>query len=224
MLAKNVLDKDIFSDCRDLSNEITDYIVTKRWNIDSSLPMDFKCENSKEKIGKCFYISPIPGIEFENFMKIEGDSDKNIKIPSKGYSASKVSLLMIPELNRILFGIIIHECTHVLQKESNHEQYVEEDRCRKQLNQEGHTPDNMFNLYICKEFETEARAAQAASEVLFCCGSKIDKKLFSNLFLGTHVVERTADSIGKKGAGSEQIDEWWIKFEDIAWDFHQKYV
>ena len=214
--------KDELADCRALASEIVTALRTGGWNIPTA-PVERGSRLSRFA-NFSITLSAEPGA-YNDVSLITGSSAIRIGLPNQRFVASRVSDAECAAIERVVFGILAHEVTHLIQQAAAPEAYAVavalESRLRT-LSPPVSVQDN-FGLYIGQPFEQEARAVQAAAEVHALGGSALPRADFDKHLPQTEVFRRTASKIGAKGTGSQIIINWWEMWSALAWDAYSRW-
>lgn len=161
----------------------------------------------------------MPGA-YNNLQLIRGNSGICISIPNQMVIPSRVTPTELKSLERVIFGVIVHECTHVIQEKAAPAAFATALALEQNLHALGTSaePGDWYGLYIGQPFEQEARAGQATAEVEYLGGQNLSKLDFYTLLTETEIFQRTATKIGAPGSGETKIASWWEMWMALAWD------
>jgi nitrite reductase/ring-hydroxylating ferredoxin subunit len=153
---------------------------------------------------------------------ISGNSDITVTLPNQGYIAFRAKKQEIDAVRRMIYGLLVHECVHVVQKQDVPEDFktsVAGEKVYFKINSPTH--DQSFDLYVGKPLEQEARAHQAVAEIFDEYRNGLNRAEFDVAWASTQLFIRTEKLIGPRSAASPKMEAWWTATQALAWDIYQ---
>jgi hypothetical protein len=210
-------DKSELIECKTAASGIVATMDATNWNVSATLPKTSFA--SARLAGMSITLSAVRGA-YNDLSLINGNSGIRIGIPNQKVVPSRVTPTERRDIERVVFGVIVHECTHVIQANAAPAAFAIARTLENRLRALGTNsqPDDWYDLYIGQPFEQEARAGQAAAEVEELGGRNLTQPNFDKLLSTTEVFKRTASRIGAPGNCAPRITNWWQMWAALAWD------
>lgn len=203
------------TECRQLARDIVTVLTNNTWNVFAWQGKKMSCARLANT---CITLAAVKG-QYSDLSLVRGNSLITISVPNQCYRKTQVLPNFSNNLERVIFGILIHECTHVLQKKAAPTAFRVAKRNELFLSKiKNPTQQNKFDFYIGQPFEQEARAAQAAAEVELLVGLGVSQTCFEQILPSTEVYKRTEVSVGKLQNTIPSIAVWWEMWSAMAYD------
>ncbi len=202
-------------ECLEISTEIMRFLVSSKWNILAWTQKQMTSSRlSTVRVSLAAKIGP-----YHDVSLVTANSNIDILLPNQKIIPSKISRKQVMDLTRVVRGVLLHECTHVIQRQESPVTFGVAMSLEKQLWAiKTPTQDNYFDLYISQPFEQEARAAQAAAEVEEIIGLGKTQDIFDGQLPNTEVYKRTEALVGGPHSPSARISAWWKTWSAMAYD------
>ena len=162
---------------------------------------------------------------FDDISLIKATSAISVQVPTGNFSASRATAARM-QLREVLLGVVVHECTHVIQSQASLTDFARELALNAQYaaiaTPPGPTQTEALTLYIGQPLETEARAAQGAAEIFARVGRGLPRTAFDEGLASTEVARRTVISIGPSTSADTAVSSWWSRWHDAAFAYYDR--
>lgn len=216
----NAPTKTELAECLQVSNAIVQFLGRKGW--DWSLLPNFTAGRlvSTRLSGITVTLGAVRG-SYRDIALIQGNSGIRIDIPKSGFRPSGYNQSEERAIRQVISGVLVHECTHVIQQQHLPATYAAALTLERQFHKiVNPSPDECFDFYIGQPLELEARASHAVGEVLDLAGTSVTQPLFEAKLQRTEIWRRTEASIGGPNSSAQKVRSWWVTWLAMAWDIY----
>ena len=212
------------AECGRVVDAMLDHLLRTRWKPDTAL--NFANGAFSQPLLSGTRVALVRDLgAFDDVSLIKATSGISVQVPTAAFSASRAAAAST-QLRQVLLGVVVHECTHVIQSQNSPTAFARELALKAQYaaiaTPPGPTQTEALTLYIGQPLETEARAAQGAAEIYAREGRGLPRTAFDDGLASTEVARRTVTSIGPTTSDDPAVGSWWSRWHDAAFEIYDR--